>query len=433
MTDPPPPLDAPLDRHLRDPLAPKAEERMLKAFKIRQRSTLTAPVEAHLRPALEGDAPDRMLRSFKVRREAQASPPGWRRWGGLAAPAVALAAVVLFAVWMPAPAPAPEALTLEDGAALPEVIGEDSITLTDGSRIALDGEDAAARVVENDGTRFATRLTAGRARFEVTPGGPRRWVVEAGATRVEVVGTVFVVDRSRPGIVRVEVSRGRVEVFHPSLAEPARLTPGRALELPDAETAAPVERPVEAARPTVPVDEAPAPPEAEAPPSPEPLTTPGSRPTPGPTWRVLAQHGDFRAAWTRLGADGVRRAAVGADPADLLVLADIARNAGDPREAVPLLRRVADGGSAESGAAAFILGRLQLERLGAPLEAAATFASVPRRAGSGPLRADALALEAEAWRRAGREAAARAAATAYLETHPEGARAAAMRRLLGGE
>lgn len=56
-----------------------------------------------------------------------------------------------------------------------------------------------------------TSLEAGHAHFAVEPGrGP--FAVRAGATRVDVKGTVFAVSRKTPDDVSVAVARGRVEV-----------------------------------------------------------------------------------------------------------------------------------------------------------------------------------------------------------------------------
>ena len=59
------------------------------------------------------------------------------------------------------------------------------------------------------GDEAATRR--GGVRFEVEPDGPRRWTIETGLATVEVVGTVFEVERA-PGAVDVRVERGVVVV-----------------------------------------------------------------------------------------------------------------------------------------------------------------------------------------------------------------------------
>ena len=145
------------------------------------------------------------------------------------------------------------------------------------------------------------------------------------------------------------------------------------------------------------------------------------------------ERGDFAGAYRLLGPRGLRERARRAPPEELLLLADVARRAGQPREAAPLLARVVELGPSDARApvAAFTLGRLQLDRLGSPAEAAESFAFVRRHGAA--LREDATALEATARARAGQTARARVVADEYLGAYPEGRRAAAMRRLTESE
>ena len=105
------------------------------------------------------------------------------------------------------------------------------IGLDDGSAIELDAHSSLETIV-NDATHFSTLLTRGRARFSVRPGGTRRWTVESGLATVEVVGTVFSVERGVDG-VRVEVERGVVVVRGERVADRvARLTAGESIFIP---------------------------------------------------------------------------------------------------------------------------------------------------------------------------------------------------------
>ena len=72
--------------------------------------------------------------------------------------------------------------------------------------------------------------------------------------------------------------------------------------------------------------------------------------------------------------------------------------------------------------AAFTLGRLKLEELGKPSEAARAFEEARRLAPKGPLAEDALAREVEAWVKAGEADKASAAATEYKKRYPRGVR-----------
>jgi transmembrane sensor len=105
-----------------------------------------------------------------------------------------------------------------------------AVPLSDGSRLTL-REGAKLEVLENSGRAFTTALRRGRTRFEVKPGGPRRWTVECGPVAVEVVGTVFAVERGAASVV-VEVEHGVVLVRGEGVPDRVRrLTAGERLML----------------------------------------------------------------------------------------------------------------------------------------------------------------------------------------------------------
>lgn len=79
---------------------------------------------------------------------------------------------------------------------------------SDGSEVHADGRAQLVRVSSDE---VVWAVESGRARFDVVPGGPRRWSVIAGELRVEVIGTAFTVARDEDG-TRVTVHRGRVTV-----------------------------------------------------------------------------------------------------------------------------------------------------------------------------------------------------------------------------
>jgi transmembrane sensor len=85
-----------------------------------------------------------------------------------------------------------------------------TVRFSDASEIRL-ARGARLEPLQSSSSRFEVLLARGSAEFAVTPGGPRRWLVEAGAARVEVVGTVFRVERTNDRVV-VSVSRGAVLV-----------------------------------------------------------------------------------------------------------------------------------------------------------------------------------------------------------------------------
>jgi len=121
------------------------------------------------------------------------------------------------------------------------------------------------------------------------------------------------------------------------------------------------------------------------------------------------------------------------DPEDLMLAADVARQAGRPERAVPFLERVVREHPSEVSAqlADFSLGKVYLDNLGEPALAARTFAAVRAMAPGGGLAQDALAREVEAWARAGEPARARAGALEYARLYPRGRRLAAVRDLGG--
>jgi transmembrane sensor len=146
-------------------------------------------------------------------------------------------------------------------------------------------------------------------------------------------------------------------------------------------------------------------------------------------WRRNALAGDYARAYEELkamGADAVRD-----DPGDLMLAADIARLSGHPEDSVRPLRAVVErhSGDRRAPVAAFTLGRV-LDDLGRPAQAAAAFEKARVLWPAGPLSEDALSRSADAWQRAGRTAAARAAAGEYERRYPNGRHAAAMRKIL---
>lgn len=166
------------------------------------------PLRQHWDSGLSEEAVGRMW--ARVEKE----PPS-QRWGmgWVAAAAVALCAALTLAnmAWLSEPGPlraragSASSLSSLSTTDLPRVVAFD-----DGSKIFL-AEHTRVEPLSNEGKAFVTALRTGRARFSVVPGGPRKWLVEAGDVSVEVVGTEFVVTRSASGVL-VEVQRGIVEV-----------------------------------------------------------------------------------------------------------------------------------------------------------------------------------------------------------------------------
>ena len=230
---------------------------------------------------------------------------------------------------------------------------------------------SADTLVEQEGGR-AYVLRSGAARFVVEHDEARPFTVHAGDVVVEDVGTVFTVAYVGAGRLEVSVARGSVRVRHDGIASP--LVAGERLEV-DA-----IAHPV-----------------ATAAPIPE-----QARPAP---------------------RDEV---------ALLLRAADDARAAGNAEAALAPLRRVTKehAGDSRAGLAAFTLGRVLLDELDRPNEAADAFANA--RAHGGPMAADALGREAVARARAGDADRARSLADEYLRLYPHGDRAREVERFASG-
>jgi transmembrane sensor len=257
----------------------------------------------------------------------------------------------------------------------------------------VDGTDLSPGP-EGDGRSFVLR--AGKARFVVPHDPARRFRVRAGAVVIEDLGTVFTVAIAGDGTVSVEVEEGRVRVHHAGTE--LDVSAGERREL----------------APEV-VGEGTGARGADAPPA----TPPGV-----PQWRALAESGRYDDAYQAL-----RSAGPGTprdDATELLVAADAARLGGHPAEAVPYLQRVVRSHARDPRAplAAFTLGRVLLDDLGRPAEAADAFERA--RVAGGVLAEDALAREVEACSRAGDAPRARSLAQEYVRSYPQGRRSRAV-------
>jgi transmembrane sensor len=157
-------------------------------------------------------------------------------------------------------------------------------------------------------------------------------------------------------------------------------------------------------------------------------------PVPEGQWRRQADDGDFDTAFRSLQAAGATES-VKDEPGDLLLAADVARLSGHPGAALAPLRQVlrVHRGDPRAALAAFTLGRVLLDQLGNPAEAADAFHDARALGAGGPLEEDALAREVEAASRAGDTDRARAAAEEYLRLYPAGRRVRAVRKFGGVE
>ena len=303
------------------------------------------------------------------------------------------------------------------------VAGSGSVTaFSDGSVAEASSRETELHVEEDTPTRVVTRLTGG-ARFRVVPDHARTFEVRAGDVRVRVLGTVFSVQQLPSALggqqTQVLVERGRVEV--------AWLGGATLLEAGQGGTFPPT--PSSEAEPEPPATGA-VPPHGAPPTAPPSVRgSAAARAPSGGGWREDARAGDYERAYDELDA---KRDAVRDEPGDLMLAADVARLSAHPEEAIRPLRGICDRHASDRRApvAAFTLGRVLLDDLGRPAEAAAAFRKARVLWPSGPLAEDALAREADAWERAGRVEGARAAAGDYLGQYPQGRHVAGMRKIL---
>lgn len=361
------------------------------------------------RAALRDDVDEaRVQRMWTVIDARRVAPKRRIRRSALAIASVVVAFAVAWVAWPSrAPVVRSTALRLATEAPLPaRFVGE--VRLSDASRVEVD-DDARVDVLENDARTLGLALRRGRARFEVTPGGPRAWRVEAGAVSVHVVGTVFEVHRSSDGVL-VEVERGAVLVRGVSVPDQvqrleagARLFVRSAPEVPERSVEVATTRVVPAVRPVA------------------------------PRWRESAANARYDEAFDALGGGGIARETVRArDVRDLWMLADVARFSGHPEDAAAPLRRLITEHPRDdrSALAAYTLGRIELDALDRPAEAAEHLARGVALGLPAALREPAAARHVEALGRAGRLEDAAAAARDYLSDHPAGARRAEVERWL---
>lgn len=268
-----------------------------------------------------------------------------------------------------------------------------------GSHVALVGDGTDVRALPDEGSRAGLELISGAIE------------VDGVALRVLVADQQLVIERARFGLSRVgagfevRVDAGEVRFGDRTIAAGGRLVfdPAAAPAIPAPAVVAPE---------VVASDEAPSRPRAEA----------------KPKWRALVRARDWAEAYTEMKRADPKTVRASVDA--LMAAADAARFGGHPSEAPEYLSEVIDAHARHAMAplAAFTLGRVRLEQLGAPADAARAFAKARALDPSGALAADALAREVEAWAKAGQLETARSRARAYLEAYPDGRRVAAVRR-----
>jgi transmembrane sensor len=389
--DPVAPLPDPLCRVLKDPVDERRIARMWRRIEARRAPRPTAWGPSVLGWAAAGAA-IALLALFIVGRASE-----HRRAGPAATVAVASGP-----------------LLLRDGrpmelATVPPGGGTRTLELSDGSDVVL-GEGTELDPLVAAEREVVLLLPRGSATFHVKPGGPRRWVIEAGLASVEVVGTRFTVTHAAT-TVKVEVEHGIVLVRGPTVPNGvARLEAAQSLVVHAAATDATT---------------------SPAPALPSPL--PGAKATsPRSSWRERAAQGQYADAYVELGAAGVARETEAASSADVLfALADVARLSGHPTDAIAPLDRLVSGypGSPRAPLAAVTLGRIELG-LGRARDASRALERALALGVPAGLQEDVYARLVEAHVKAGERGAASAARDEYVRRFPDGRRRADVERWL---
>lgn len=290
--------------------------------------------------------------------------------------------------------------------------------LADGSTAQVTTVEGSLAVDINQPDHVSMRLAAGTAHFDVVPNTQRRFSVYAEGVEVVVVGTVFDVERSE-GRVRVAVSHGKVRVRGASGTTFVQAGEARWFEAANARPRQGAARARQAASSSDPQPTA-----AEPSPSAyspwQPSTADRAPLVERVDWRSLSRTGDYDGAYQLL----ARGAQVPSDPESLMEAADAARLSNHPETAALYLRKVLDRHRANPAAplAAFTLGRVLLERLGRPAEAAEAFATARELAPRGSLAQDALAREVESWSKAGHAKEAYDRSRLFMERYPDSRR-----------
>jgi transmembrane sensor len=318
------------------------------------------------------------------------------------------------------------------GSSAREVASVDYVTLADGSRVKELGE-AQWRVVEQRDALVRLEVSRGQIEVDVVKRAERAFFVRADRLEVEVVGTVFRVSCGEI-VARVEVDRGRVKVFDElgerlvelgageSLEAPRRFVASSAGELGAAFAAGLSGRAGEVAQ-EVAVQEREVIEVAQEVEGPR-----VRRGVEAPRWSQLARRGDHKAA-----APLLREAGRPVRVDELLLAADVMRLSGDVRGALPYLEAIERKHPRSSSAPTAMMtrGKLLLERLGEPALAAQVFEELVKRYPGDVLAEHAAARAAQAWSEAGQRERAAEAARRYLERYPDGPRRQAVRRFGG--
>jgi TolA-binding protein len=313
--------------------------------------------------------------------------------------------------------------------------GAESVPLSfsEGSSVVV-RPGGRVRVLDTDARGAHVLVESGAVDVAIAHRGGRSpsWSFDAGPLSVRVTGTRFNLGWSpREQRFSLAMSEGTVVVTGSCLSAPKSVRAGEALDLTcgggkAGDVAAVSARPKESSAPIGVAPAVPAPGAGVAAPA------PSSPPAGERTWRELLRGGEAKQALVAAEKADFASVLATASQAELLGLADAARVAGEPDQAVTLLTtlRRRFPGSANAAAAAFSLGRIAFERRGAYSESVRWFSTYLDEAPNGPLMGDAVGRLMESRYKKGDRAGARADAEQYLKRFPRGPYASLATRLV---
>lgn len=294
------------------------------------------------------------------------------------------------------------------------------LTFSDGSEVAL-AEGTRARMAEIGADGAHVVVESGRVSAHVAKRSGARWRLSFGPFDVNVTGTRFDVDwNAERQELSVVLREGSVMVGGCVLGDGRPVTAGETLRASCAERryeVRPSSEPVAAQREEPKLDAPKAPP-----PKSEPIETSARPAHAAPSWPALARAGKFADALAAARARGFAAECATSSEPELRLLADSARLAGDTPGAIQAfsaLRRRFPGGT-HSAFAAFELGRLHFDQLGAYHEAVRWLNTYLSEQPSGRLAREALGRVMEAESKSGNASGARRTAELYLSRYPNG-------------
>ena len=360
-------------------------------------------------------------------------PARLRRLGVFGA-GMASAAAALFLILVGASGPEPLSASL-DGKSV--AVGEwvfsngasaRNLSFSDGSSIVL-SESAGLRIQGADDRGALISLEHGTIDARITHRKLTRWKIQVGPYVVAVTGTRFIVGWT-PGTqsFRLFLKEGSVAVTGPTIASKRVLKAGDQMII----------SPDENNKATVVSDSVPSgdanrmfEPETEPLDRPEARTPARKRAGPMSAWKIVAEAGRYAEA-AAAARGGLPQILSKASAADLLLLGDTARRAGDTALAMRAYKAVRNRfpATANASSAAFSLGTMAFDQRRAYAEAARWFEACLNTRTPSPFSREAAGRLMESRGRAGDREGAAAAAERYLQQYPNGPHALLARKLI---